>query len=242
MNTYYTYYMKKSRKIIGLLVLFALLVTLSVSAAEEIRTVTVTGTATVTVEADRASLNLGVRTQAEDAEKASQANAQKVQSVMDALKEAGIPEENITTNYYYVNALYDYSSFTGEDVVKGYQVSNSLTVIVDEIDRAGEMIDIALAAGANSCDGISFQSSASLGAYDEALSGALREGRRKAELIAQATGETLGSLVSVTESYGSYSGMRYAKVEAAMDRASGTAIMADGLDFSATVQMTFSLK
>ena len=225
------------------LLLAVLCLTCSALADDDDRTITVTGTATVTVPADRASLNLGVRTSAAEASTASAENAEKVQKVTDALKAAGIPEECITTAYYYVNAMYDYSSFSDENVIRGYQVSNSLNVIVDEIDRAGEIIDIALQAGANSCDGISFQSTKAGEAYDEALTAALKEGARKAALVAAGLEVTLGDVVNVTESYGSYTGARYAKAvteDAAMG--ASTQIVSDGLNFSATVQMVYEIR
>ena len=236
--------MKKSLSIIICLILTVLCLVSSASADGDKRTITVTGTATVTVDADRASLNLGVRTTADEASEASRSNAEKVQAVKDALKEAGIPEENITTAYFYVNAMYDYSSFGGDSVVKGYQVSNSLQVVVTDIDRAGEIIDIALGAGANSCDGITFQSSSGGKAYDDALSAALKEGSRKARLAAAAMGYELGDVLSVTENYGSYTGTRMAKsanADGAMAAASPQ-IVPDGLDFTASVQMTFELE
>ncbi len=227
-----------------LLLCLAVLLCVNIAFAED-GTISVTGTATITVEADRASLTLGVRTNAKDAAEAAQMNADKVKKVIDALAEAGIPEEKIKTAYYYVSPVYDYSSFSEEAAIKGYQVSNTLTVSVDEIERVGSIIDVALDHGANSCDGVTFQSAQSRGAYDQALMAAIEEGRRKAELMAKAMGGTLGDLISCNESSGNYTGARFARSAAITeDTAVGasTQIISEGLDFSATVQMTYSLR
>ena len=212
------------------------------SALAEDRTLTVTGTATVRVNADRARVMLGVRTTAEDARKAAETNAEKMDLVLNALEEAGIPRENMTTDYYYVSALYDYSSYTEEERIRGYQVSNTLSVLVEDIDRVGAIIDIALSQGANTCDGVSFQSTGAGEAYDEALRAAIAEGRRKAALVAESCGKTLGDLVEISENYGSYRGVSFKSAYAEEDAGAftSTSITSDGLDFSATVTMTFA--
>ncbi len=211
-------------------------------------TVTVTGTATVTVEADAAVVVIGVETMDKDVSAAASANAVKLDAVIEALKALGIDEKDIHTDHYYVSTLYDYSSADPDGVpVRGYQVTNSLSVKVRDINRTGEVIDTALKAGANACNGISFTSSAAGEACDQALAAAVAEARRKAALVAEACGGKLGRIVELKEGYGSYSGVamasRMAKgdaVEEAQD--AGTAIMADGLQFSATVTLTVEIE
>ena len=239
----------KMNRIICMLVAVCLAVLPAVSLADSDRTVTVTGTATVKVEADSAVLSLGVETNARDASTAATANAEAVEKVTKALLEAGIAEEDITTNYFFVNAIYDYEKMNedGSASIRGYRVSNSLSVVVKDIDKVGEVIDIALANGANNCDNISFRANGD-DLYDQVLTQAVREAARKAAVVAEAAGGKLGKVISVTEQYGSYSGVTFDRiaVEEAMDgamtaKAFGTSIRSDNLSYSATVTVIFEL-
>ena len=239
----------KMNRIICMLVAVCLAVLPAVSLADSDRTVTVTGTATVKVEADSAVLSLGVETNARDASTAATANAEAVEKVTKALLEAGIAEEDITTNYFFVNAIYDYEKMNedGSASIRGYRVSNSLSVVVKDIDKVGEVIDIALANGANNCDNISFRANGD-DLYDQVLTQAIKEATRKAAVVAEAAGGKLGKVISVTEQYGSYSGVTFDRiaVEEAMDgamtaKAFGTSIRSDNLSYSATVTVIFEL-
>jgi len=239
----------KMNRIICALMAVCLAILPVASLADSNRSVTVTGTATIKVEADSAVLSLGVETNAKDASDAAAANAEAVEKVTKALQDAGIAEEDITTNYFFVNAIYDYEKMNedGSASIRGYRVSNSLSVVVKDIDKVGEIIDIALANGANNCDNVSFRANGE-DLYDQVLAQAVREAARKAAVVAEAAGGKLGKVISVTEQYGSYSGVTFERAEAeeAMDgamsaKAFGTSIRSDDLSYSATVTVIFEL-
>lgn len=218
---------------------------LSASAESTPGTITVTGSATIVTEADTASISLGVSSTAKEAGEASQANARLVDQLLAALKDAGIEEKDISTNYYYVSTRRDYSAYTesGEYPVIGYEVNNTLTVVIHELERAGEIIDLALASGANSCDGLSFSTTKAGTARDEALTAAIQEGKRRAEIVASAAGKSLGEVLTIHETYTSGGPVFNAKMMAeASAQDVGTSILADGLNFTATVEMTFEMK
>ena len=221
------------RMIIFILALLLTVLPLS-SLAEDAPTVTVNGAATVSVAADYAQVSLAVETNAAAGADALSENADRMAQVLAALEQAGIPAADIVTDRFYVYTQYDYTSEKHT-----YTVTNALTVTVRELGDVGRIIDIALSAGANTCNGITFYSDAAAQANDDALVAAIAEARRKAELAAAACGKTLGDLRSLTEAYGSYGGVRLAK---AADMAAGTAILPDGLDFTANVTATFELK
>lgn len=215
--------------------------------AEETKTVCVTGTATVMMDADSASVSLGVVSVAKEAGEASRQNAEQVERLISALEEAGIPRKDISTNYYYVETRRNFNSFSddGEYPIVGYEVGNSLTVIVRDLDRAGAVIDLALANGANSCNGLSFSTTKAGEARDQALTAAVAEGQRRAEIVAAACGGELGEILSVREQSvtgGAVINNKRSAVEAAADTGAGTAILSDGLSFTATVEITFALK
>ena len=239
----------KTNRIICEIIALCLAVLPVVSLADSDRTITVTGTATVKVEADSALITLGVESSAKEASAAAAANAEAVDKVTKALMEAGIAEEDITTNYFYVYAIYNYDDMNEDGVtrIRGYRVNNSMFVIVKDIEKVGEIIDIALANGASSCDNISFRANGE-DLYDQVLAAAVKEATRKAAVVAEAAGGKLGKVIDVTEQYGSYSGVslnRTEVVEEAEDSGAakgyGTMIRSDDLSYSATVVVTFEL-
>ena len=67
----------------------------------------VTGTGTVYMQADRASASLGVSLTGEDLGELQQRANNAVAAVVEALKEAGLDEKNIATNYIYISPRYD---------------------------------------------------------------------------------------------------------------------------------------
>lgn len=203
---------------------------------------TVNGSATVTVPADMAQVVLGVVTKAETVQEATAQNADALAMVIDALKAAGIAEEDMLTENYSVSAQYGYSygKLDNEQNVTGFQVSNLLRVTVRDVAQVGALVDNAMKHGANECYGITFQSTNSEKAYDQALQAAVTEGARKAALLAKAAGLTLGALEEVTEQGGSYTGVTYAADAAGK---TGTPILAnDGLTYTATVTMKYDVK
>ena len=199
---------------------------------------TVIGTATVTVQPDMAELSVGVATRAETVSGAAEANAELLGAVTEALKAAGVAPEDLSTSDYYVSMAYNYE--TSPATVAGYDVGNTLRVVVRDVERIGEVVDAAIAAGANQVYGVTFRSSQQSESYDRALTLAIQEGMRKAQLMAIAGGRALGQLESMEESGAQSYGAKMAFDTAA--RASGTSIMPEELSVTASVTMTFELR
>lgn len=225
------------KKILALVLLAALLLP-GFAMADEGK-LTVIGTASVAVQPDMARVSVGVESKAATVEEASAANALTVNAVIEALQAAGVAQDDLSTENYYVGMEYNYSSF-GDPEVKGYNVSNTLNVLIRDMDKIGAVIDAAIAAGANQVYGVTFLSTQEKDVHDEALALAVQEGMRKASLMAMAAGKQLGSLEDMEES-GSYSYASNATYDAKALSA-GTSIMVEDLSVSATVIMTYELR
>ncbi len=111
------------------------------------KVITVSGYGTVDAYPDEAVLRLAVVTQAEDAKNASEENVKKMDAVLAALCEIGISEDDAVTSGYRVWPQYSWRD--EEQQLTGFQVRNSLTVTVRDIEKIGGVIDAALFAGAN---------------------------------------------------------------------------------------------
>jgi uncharacterized protein YggE len=76
-------------------------------------------------------------------------------------------------------------------------------VRLDDLDRAGPLVDAAVGAGATSVYGPSLERSDADELRGEALADAVADARTKAEALARAAGGSLGDVLSVTEGGGS---------------------------------------
>ena len=206
--------------------------------------ITVSGTGETQVSADTAVISLGVSARDRDVQKAQQTVNGSIAKIRQALTGIGVKEENINTDYMNIYAVYDYEGDTEE--VKAYNASTKLAVKVTDTDMAGQVIDEAFAAGANTLNGISFSASDTDAARDESLKAAAAEARAKAEVLAEASGMKITGIEVISEgnvfSYGNdVSNFSAKRMEgAAADAGSGTVVQAAKLIVSVTVTVTFT--
>ncbi len=203
-------------------------------------TLSVTGAASVTLKADYAQITVGVSTSAKTVDEASRENTAAIHAVIAALKEAGVKEEDIATRNYSVNAEYDYSSLLGQKLT-GYNVTNQLTVIIRDMEHIGATLDKATQAGANSIYNIQFLSTQADAAQDEATAYAVQDALRKAKLLADAAGLTLGGIVAIEENNSGYY-VTARTYDSKLEAAAGNSILPDDTSVSASVKIVFELK
>lgn len=229
------------KKLLGIILILALLLpAFALAEAAPGATITVSGSASVTLKADYVQVTVGVSTSAPTVEEASEKNTAAIHTVIAALKEAGVLEDDIATSNYSVGAEYDYSSFSGQKLM-GYNVSNQLSVIIRDMDHIGATLDKATAAGANTIYNIQFLSTQADAAQDEATVHAVQDAMRRAELLANAAGHRLGSIVSISDSVTGSSGMPRV-YKSTMDAAAGNSILPDDASVSVSVTIVFELK
>lgn len=141
----------------------------------------VTGTGAVKAIPDTAVVNLGIVTENAILENARRENALRTNNIVNALTAAGIEKKDISTGNFSIDPIYDY--IDGKQTFKGYRISNILTVTIEDIAKAGELIDKAAFAGANRVDNVFFTLSDMTRYYDEALNLAVLNALHKATEI-----------------------------------------------------------
>lgn len=233
--------MKKLLSIILVLALLLPCIALAETVAvAENATITVTGSASVTLKADYARISVGVSSKAATVEQAANENNAAIFAVIEALKEAGVAEEDIATSNYSVYAEYDYASFGGQKLT-GYNVTNQLTVIIRDMEHIGATLDKATAAGANNIYNIEFLSTKADEAQDEATVYAVQDAMRRAKLLASAAGLNLGGIKSISDTVASY-GIVTRSYASKLDAVAGNSILPDDTSVSASVTIVFELK
>lgn len=141
----------------------------------------VMGTGAVKAIPDTALVNLGVVTENTILESARRENAIRTNAVINTLASMGIEKKNISTGAFSIDPIYDY--IDGKQTFRGYRITNILTVTVEDIARAGDVIDKATFAGVNRIDSVTFTLSDITNYYDKALALAVENALHKGSEI-----------------------------------------------------------
>ncbi|MBO9605156.1 MAG: SIMPL domain-containing protein [Paenibacillaceae bacterium] len=149
----------------------------------------VTGTGTLAAEPDRAVITLGAVTEGMMLQKVQLDNASIIAAVIGALLEKGVPRNQIQTNEFRIDIVYDYAD--GKQTFRGYKVTHLLQITTDRVRETGLLVDAAVASGANTVTGIRFQTSQPDAYLARALVLAVRSAQGKAQAIAGAIGAIL---------------------------------------------------
>lgn len=207
-------------------------------------TLTLQGSASVTLQPDHAQMTFGVRTSAEQIAGAQAANNQRMEAVFAALEQAGVAEGDIHTSGYNVSPIYDYDygKLTDQQLMKGYEVSNTVSVTVRALDSVGAVLDAALSAGATESYGLNYLSDKAADAYDAALKLAVADAARKAALLAEAAGLELGALRDLAETPDVSYAYANTQKSVAMDAAAGAVLAPGELTVTANIQATYTFK
>jgi uncharacterized protein YggE len=104
--------------------------------------------------------------------------------VMLKLRGAGIPTEAIKTAAYELRPEFDYVN--NRQTLRGYVARNAVEVRVDDLNRLGQVLDVAVTAGATSVGGIRFDLKDRAAAEQQALQQAVADARAQANTAAQA--------------------------------------------------------
>ncbi|MCA9148445.1 MAG: SIMPL domain-containing protein [Planctomycetales bacterium] len=199
--------------------------------AEESRTISVSGHGEASAKPDMASFNVAVVTQASTAGEAMAANSSAATKVLEALKALGIAESDIRTNRLDVNPNYVNARNNEAPRITGYTATNQVFVEVRKLEDLGRVLDAVVEAGGNQLSGISFDIRDKVSLLDRARAQAVRDARRRAEIIADVAGIRVGRVMSIQES-GSGGGppVPMARAFAAVPIASGEQSLSVGVN------------
>ena len=164
------------------------------------RTLVMTGTGRTVGVPDELTFSLSVGLVRPDLQTAlADANA-RMNRVLATLDRLGVRPSDVQTTGLTMNAVYDYHSF-GPPTLRGYHVGQSATVLVRDLSLGGQAVSAAVAAGGNDVRvgniGLKIADSESLLA--QSRDAAVTQATAKAQQYADATGQTLGAVLSLRE-------------------------------------------
>ena len=169
-------------------------------------TIEVRGEGRVHASPDQAEVSFAVITQAEDTQEAITENNEKMERVINYLKEEGIDESDIKTSGFNIIPLRERREdpLTREyrmDIY-AYEVRNSVEVLIRDLEKAGEIVDGGVRAGANSVNSLRFIVSDEDSYKNEAREMAIKEAKDRAQEIASALGVSLKRTIAFSEDRG----------------------------------------
>jgi uncharacterized protein YggE len=164
------------------------------------RTIHVSGRGLVSARPDIALVRLGVQTDAEEADAALEENNRQMQALVDTLKAAGIPEEDIQTQTFRLTPRYEETPTSeGQRELVGYTATNIVEARVRDITAVGSVLDAAVQAGGNRIEGIRFEISDPSAFIEQAREAAWNDAQQKAEQLTSLAGTELGDVMTINE-------------------------------------------
>lgn len=162
--------------------------------------VVTTGQASVKRAPDRAWVMIATESRAKTPREAQKMNADAMSAVMQKLKGTGLAADAIRTLSYDLQPEIDFRE--GRQTVRGYVARNTIEIRVDDIPKAGEIVEIAVAAGATNVGGIRFDLKDRAAAERDALSRAVADARARAEAAAAGAGMRIDRIIRIQEQRG----------------------------------------
>jgi hypothetical protein len=211
------------------------------------RTIAVTASDTASAQADLASVSIGFETYAPDAETAYRQGSQLSNAIMDALKNAGVPDESIESraqNLSKTEFPYNPAPTPQDRAQKAFTLSQSWTVHTAAADAA-KILHAAVEAGANDSGAIDWDVTDRKGLEAKAAAKALVDAHAIAAQMAAGLNVTLGPLVYASNQAPERPVLPFARMaaaQAAPPQLKPLAIRPQQVQESATVYAVFSIE
>ncbi len=164
--------------------------------------IVVTGEGEAAVAPDMALLSLSVMREAKTAREALDANNSAMAEVIEAIKLFGIADRDLQTAGLQIMPRYNYTNKpdgTQTAELAAYQVTNTLSVRIRDLDKTGEILDKSVSLGVNQGGGVFFANDDPSAVITEARKKAVADAVAKARTLAEAAGVGLGKVIEIND-------------------------------------------
>jgi uncharacterized protein YggE len=155
------------------------------------------GEATIRRAPDRAFVTVAVETRARSPRDAQRLNAEAMTAVQQRLTQARLAPDALRTTGYDLQQEFDFVQ--GKRVPREFVARNGIEVRLDDIARAGEILDAVVQSGATSVSGIRFDLKDRDEAEREALRLAVADARARADAAAAGAGRSVDRVLRVED-------------------------------------------
>src|SRR3989338_3319691 len=175
-------------------------------------TISVSGEGEVFAAPDIANISFTVREEAKKVSDAQDKVTAKVKTALAGVRKQGVADKDIKTQNYSSYPKYEWQEGTvsclglncppyrpGKQVIVGYEVSQTVTIKVRDLEKANAIVDGLATAGVTEMQGPNFAIDKEDDLKAEARKLAIDKARTKAEALARDLGVTLVRIVSFSE-------------------------------------------
>jgi len=228
--------------VIVFIVFLGVQVNRDLNTATTTNTVSFSGTGKVLAKPDIAVIDLSIITDATTSKLAQDENSRKSTAVVNFLKSQGIDEKDIKTTGYNIYPQYDY--VTGRSVLRGYQVNETITVKVRDLNKTDDVLSGVVTAGANQIGQVNLTIDDPEALKTQAREDAIKDAKKKADDLKSELGIRLGRIVNFAEDSGGVPPIYFAKSAAVgMGGGGPTPEIAVGEnEISVTVTLTYQIR
>ena len=201
-------------------------------------TIVVAGEGEVTGTPDTMTMSIGVQSSAPSAQEALDQNNTEATNLKNTLSAKGVANKDMQTSNLSISQTYD-----RHGNITGYSVSNTLTVTVHGISKAGDIIDAGAAAVGNDItfNGVQLSINDTSALLRQARENAVKQAIAHANQLAAAAGMKLGTVRNINDTNTVVPPPVYANGAFASAKAASTSIEAGSQQLSVDVSVTFAV-
>jgi uncharacterized protein len=185
----------------------ALLLAASMARFADAQSITVTGDAVVYATPDKIVITLGIETWDHDITAAKQKNSDILKKAVIAIKECGVAEKDIQTDYLSIEPRWK-NNFERDEFI-GYFVRNTFIVTLNDTKKVEELITKILQAGVTNIHGVDFQTTEFKKYRQQARELALKAAKEKAASMAAVLDQSIGAPTQINENSTGSGGFYY---------------------------------
>ncbi|GHC58286.1 SIMPL domain-containing protein [Ulvibacter litoralis] len=157
-------------------------------------TIDVTGEGIVYVVPDEATINVRVENEGQEPKQLKNENDAIVSEVLSTIKQMGIKDKDMQTEYVQLSKNFDYNTKT-----YSYKANQSISIKVRDLKKYEPLMNALLESGINRIDNVSFSSSKSEALESQARKKAIENAKMKAEEYVGALNQSIGKAISISE-------------------------------------------
>ena len=166
--------------------------------------ISVRGSGSISAKPDTLQMSIGVVTQDTTVQAAQTKASQVAAALQEKIKAAGVEDQDYRTAQYSIDPVMDYSSGAdkgGNQLPKltGFRVTNIFEITMHTPERAPELLDSLVSAGANTVYGVSYTFADPDGLSRQAYDKAVQDAQARATKLASLSNVKLGKIVSISD-------------------------------------------
>ena len=210
---------------------------------QNVNQVTVSGEGKVYAKPDVAIVSLGVTIQGLTVTDVTIKNTDKMNAVIEAIKNLKIDEKDIQTTNYNLTPLYNWTEQQGR-IFQGYTLDQNVQVKIRDFTKIGDVLSGATTKGANLVGDLQFTIDNPEQFKEQARAKAIAQAKANAQNLAKESGVKLGKLINVYESSSPYPVMynSMAKGGGVAESALVPVIQPGQQEIDITINLTYQVK